>query len=159
MFDQYSNDPLDPGHHYTAPPTSILQYIRVLACDTVRQFAGLVEVRDWLCANRLSLHIGKTNSMIVCNRLKEAHSNTTNLELSLDNPPTEEVNSLDYIGVHIDKHLVTKINGTVAKLLMIFFTIFVQWINYIFLFYSLEHVEMSRIWLNTACIGTASISC
>ena len=74
---------------------------------TVRSIlqSELVSVYEWLCANRLSLHIGKTNSMLVCSRQKRVHLQDSNLSLSLENDNISQVDNLKYLGLVLDERL------------------------------------------------------
>ena len=65
----------------------------------------LKSVFEWLCANKLSLHIGKTNSLLICSQQKRRHLTNTNLSLDLDGDDIEQVSSLKYLGVIIDENL------------------------------------------------------
>ena len=62
-------------------------------------------VYKWLCCNKLSLHIGKTSTMLVCSRQKRAHLIKTDLNLKLDGSDIEQTNSLKYLGLSIDCNL------------------------------------------------------
>ena len=44
----------------------------------------LINVNDWLCANRLSLHIGKTSCMLVTSAQHRRHISHNHLDLSLN---------------------------------------------------------------------------
>ena len=70
----------------------------VLKCE-------LKSVFEWLCANKLSLHIGKTNSLLICSKQKRQHIVNTNLSLDLDGNNIEQVSGLKYLGVIIDENL------------------------------------------------------
>ena len=67
--------------------------------------AEFISVSGWLCANKLSLHIGKTNSMLICNRQKLAHLDTTEIDISKDGESIEQVNQVKYLGLNVDSHL------------------------------------------------------
>ena len=65
----------------------------------------LVCVYEWLCANKLSLHIGKTNSMLTCSRQKRSHLPNTTLNLDLENDTISQVKSINYLGVILDENM------------------------------------------------------
>jgi hypothetical protein len=82
-------------------------------------------VYKWLCCNKLSLHVGKTSSMIICSRQKRLHLRDSKCDLSLDNVPIEQTTNLKYLGVTIDqdlrydvymKELVSKLNRALGIL-------------------------------------------
>ena len=65
----------------------------------------LKNLHAWLCANKLSLHIGKTNSILICNHQKLRHLGDQNLNIRLDAEQVSQVDSLPYLGVTIDPRL------------------------------------------------------
>ena len=82
-------------------------------------------VYQWLCCNKLSLHVGKTSSMIICSRQKRLYLKDSKCELSLSNDPIEQTTSLKYLGVTIDqdlrydvyiKELINKLNRALGVL-------------------------------------------
>jgi hypothetical protein len=62
-------------------------------------------VHQWLCANQLSLHVGKTASMLICSRQKRAHLQDQTISLSLNDEAVSQVEGLKYLGVYIDCNL------------------------------------------------------
>ena len=58
----------------------------------------------WLCANKLSLHIGKTSCILICSRQKRVHLSES-LDLKLDNQQITEVEDVKYLGLTIDYKL------------------------------------------------------
>ena len=63
------------------------------------------EVYKWLCSNKLSLHIGKTNAMLICSRQKRQHLNDCKISLCLDDCKIEQTEDLQYLGLKIDHDL------------------------------------------------------
>ena len=74
--------------------------------DEVRERAALdVEnVRTWLCANKLSLNIGKTECVLIGSRHKTQHSDTQ-LRLEIENQMVKKVKSTKVLGVQLDENL------------------------------------------------------
>jgi hypothetical protein len=65
----------------------------------------LDKVYIWLCANRLSLNIEKSNFVIFHPSQRRLHSN---IQLTLNNIQLEQKNCIKYLGVFIDSHLCWK---------------------------------------------------
>jgi hypothetical protein len=65
----------------------------------------LDQVHNWLCANKLSLHVGKTASMLLCSHQKRRHLQNQHISLDVHNEQIGQVEGLKYLGVHIDQHL------------------------------------------------------
>ena len=63
----------------------------------------LINVHDWLCANKLTLHIGKTNCMLIGTSRKINKS--PGLDLILQEQQIQEVGYITYLGVNIDRYL------------------------------------------------------
>ena len=59
----------------------------------------------WLCCNKLSLHTGKTNSIVICSWQKRQHLSTSELELNLSGDVIEQTSNFKYLGLTIDKDL------------------------------------------------------
>ena len=78
----------------------------------------LKNLHSWLCANKLSLHIGKTNSMLICNHQKLRHLGDQDLNIRLDSETVTQVESLPYLGVTIDSRLTfnDQISSVVKKI-------------------------------------------
>jgi hypothetical protein len=98
--------------------------IEVQKVDCVLQ-EELGNIYQWLCANKLSLHIGKTNCMLICSRQKRMHLPSDTLNLNLENNCIEQVQNLKYLGLNIDcnlrfdaymKELIGKLNRSVGVL-------------------------------------------
>ena len=72
--------------------------------DTVSNFLqeDLANVLDWLHANKLSLHIGKTTSVLICNNQKRKSLNS-NLGLSLNGTEVNQSDECKYLGVTFDQ--------------------------------------------------------
>ena len=68
-----------------------------LQCD-------LNNIHQWLCANKLSLHIGKTNSMLIGSVKKVKHKNHE-LDLKLNEENINQTNNVKYLGVDLDENL------------------------------------------------------
>ena len=66
---------------------------------------ALINVNDWLCANRLSLHIGKTSCMLVTSAQRRPHMSHDHLDLSLNDNQIEHVEASPYMGITIDQNL------------------------------------------------------
>ena len=64
----------------------------------------LVNISEWLCANKLSLHIGKTNCMVV-GSVKKVKDKNHELNLMLNNENVEQTDNVKYLGVHLDENL------------------------------------------------------
>ena len=89
--------------------------INLYADDTLFYFSGsstavvsqalshdLANVSSWLRANKLSLHIGKTNSMVISSK-RRAHA--SDLGLSLDGEQINQESSCTYLGITLDSKL------------------------------------------------------
>ena len=75
-------------------------------------------VYSWLCANKLSMHVGKTNTMLICNHQKVRYLDSTQLNIELNNKAVEQTNNIRYLGIDIDNSLSfdTYIGNLVKKL-------------------------------------------
>ena len=62
-------------------------------------------VHLWLCANKLSLHVGKTASMLLCSRQKRRHLRDQAISLNVSNQPVSQSEGLKYLGVFIDQNM------------------------------------------------------
>jgi hypothetical protein len=93
-------------------------HVNIYADDTAFYYAGydvndvtfvlqneLQSVYQWLCANKLSLHIGKTNCMLICSRQRRHWLTDSKLNLNLENCKIEQVEDLKYLGITIDSCL------------------------------------------------------
>ena len=65
----------------------------------------LINVNDWLCANRLSLYIGKTSCMLVTSAQRRRRMSQDHLDLSLNDNQIEHVKASPYLGITIDQNL------------------------------------------------------
>ena len=65
----------------------------------------LHNVAQWLNANKLSLHLGKTNCMLITTSQKRHSLNDTTLGLSLDGSQIAQTENCKYLGVCIDQDL------------------------------------------------------
>ena len=65
----------------------------------------LINVNDWLCANRLSLYIGKTSCMLVTSAQRRRRMSHDHLDLSLNDNQIEHVKASPYVGITIDQNL------------------------------------------------------
>ena len=63
---------------------------------------GLVEIVDWLKANRLSLNVNKTNFMLF-NRNNKI--NTSDLNININGNKINEVNKVKFLGVILDNQV------------------------------------------------------
>jgi hypothetical protein len=64
--------------------------------------ADIINVHSWLCSNKLSLHVGKTNVILICNHQKVRFLDSTNLEIKLNGDELNQTDSICYLGVDID---------------------------------------------------------
>ena len=62
----------------------------------------LTNVSSWLRANKLSLHIGKTSSMLISSKPK---TQNPDLNLNLDDTNINQVKSFKYLGITLDSQL------------------------------------------------------
>ena len=69
----------------------------------------LINVNAWLCANRLSLHIGKTSCMLVTSSQSRRRMSQDHLDLSLNDNQIEHVKASPYLGITIDQNLIFNI--------------------------------------------------
>ena len=65
----------------------------------------LINVNDWICANRLSLHIGKTSCMLVTSAQRRRRMSHDHLDLSLNDNQIEHVKASPYLGITINQNL------------------------------------------------------
>ena len=83
--------------------------ICVSACDkasvTKLMQDDLINVNDWLCANSLRLHIGKTSCMLVTSAQRRRRMSQDHLDLSLNDNQIEHVKASFYLGITIDQNL------------------------------------------------------
>ena len=95
--------------------------------DLVSQYLkiDLSNLHHWLCANKLSLHLGKTNSILICNYQKLRHLPSSNLDIALNSTSIEQVENLPYLGVELDsrcnfdahiKNVTKKLNKSIGVL-------------------------------------------
>ena len=83
--------------------SSVASVTQNLQCD-------LQTVANWLQANKLSLHIGKTNCMIICNNKKKEFLDNPILDLSLDGKNITQATDCKYLGVTLDSQMKFKIH-------------------------------------------------
>ncbi len=62
-------------------------------------------VSDWLRANKLSLHVGKTVCMHIISKQRANHMINTDLEIQLHDTRIQQVNACPYLGVTLDSNL------------------------------------------------------
>jgi len=62
--------------------------------------SDLCNVSEWLGANKLSLHIGKTVCVLFCSKQKRRHLTETTLNLSRHRQEIEQVKIYKYIGIN-----------------------------------------------------------
>jgi len=65
----------------------------------------LLHVANWLKANKLSLHIGKTNSMLISAKLRKRNQENNDLNLKLVDKIVSQVNSCKYLGIILDSNM------------------------------------------------------
>ena len=65
----------------------------------------LINVIDWLCAIRLSLHIGKTSCMLVTSAQRRRCMSHDHLDLLLNDNQIEHVKASPYLAITIDQNL------------------------------------------------------
>jgi len=85
----------------------------------------IINIYSWLCSNKLSLHVGKTNVILVCNHQKVRYLDSTNLGIKLNDFELTQTDSVGYLGVELDsrcnfdKHtnaLICKVNKSIGVL-------------------------------------------
>ena len=85
----------------------------------------ITNVYLWLCANKLSMHVGKTNTLLICNYQKIRHLDSTSLNINLNEQDVTQTDSLKYLGIDIDNrfnfdvyidNLIKKLNKSVGLL-------------------------------------------
>ena len=91
-----SNMYADDTAFYTSAPSK----------ETVMQRlqADLLLVDEWLRANKLSLHIGKTVCMLITSRQRRRHI-SSDLSLRINDTRIQQVESSPYLGVTLDQNL------------------------------------------------------
>jgi len=74
----------------------------MLSCVESDLQQDLQSVNSWLCVNRLTLSIKKSNVMLIgsCQKLKGA-----DLHVTVDGKQLSRVSSVKYLGLHLDEHL------------------------------------------------------
>ena len=72
--------------------------------------SDLCNVSDWLDANKLSLHIGKTSCMLLCSRQKRQHISDPKLNLTLHDQVIVQAESYKYLGITLDQNLTFSIH-------------------------------------------------
>jgi hypothetical protein len=80
--------------------------------------SDMTNVYHWLCANKLSLHVGKTNAMMICPKSRISEQAVNQINISVDVQLISEVTECQYLGVTIDQHLKfgIQLENTIAKL-------------------------------------------
>jgi len=73
-----------------------------LSCVESDLQQDLQSVNSWLCVNRLTLSVKKSNVMLIgsCQKLKGA-----DLHVTVDGKQLSRVSSVKYLGLHLDEHL------------------------------------------------------
>lgn len=83
----------------------------------------IVNIYSWLCSNKLSLHVGKTNAILICNHQKVRFLNSQNLDVKLEGNEIAQTDSLCYLGIDIDNrcnfdsyttNLIKKVNRSIG---------------------------------------------
>ena len=57
---------------------------------------------NWFAANKLSLNVSKTKSMLVCNNRSPFRN--FSLDITGNDIPIDSVDTIKYLGLYIDKH-------------------------------------------------------
>lgn len=121
LFIMYMND-LSQSLSYSnvnmyADDTAIYVSCSNISILTLRLQTDLISVSQWLDINKLSLHVGKTSSMLVCSRQKRSHL-TNGLMLSLQGSDILQTDSCKYLGVDIDQNLTfdNHVNSIMCKI-------------------------------------------
>ena len=65
----------------------------------------LVNVSHWLNVNKLSLHIGKTSTMLICSRQKRCHLPVKDINIKLQDQDIVQTDTCNYLGVNLDCNL------------------------------------------------------
>ena len=68
----------------------------------------LSQINDWFLANKLSLNVDKTKHMLFHKRTDQENTHLTLPSLQLNSNIIERENSLKYLGVILDEHLIWK---------------------------------------------------
>ena len=58
---------------------------------------------NWFAANKLSLNVSKTKSMLICSNRSPLRNFTLNI--TGNNIPIDPVDTIKYLGLYVDKHL------------------------------------------------------
>ena len=81
-------------------------YIAHHELSTVKQQLqrDLCNISSWLCSNKLSLHIGKTHTILLGSQRK-INQLSSNLTLELQGEKVNQTNSVKYLGITVDRCL------------------------------------------------------
>ena len=76
----------------------------------------LLHVHDWLCANKLTLHIDKTNCMLIGSKPRLKHAN--DITLDFEGNSVKQVECITYLGIQLDSCLKfdTHVHNMICKL-------------------------------------------
>ena len=87
--------------HHFADDTNLLYSDKNLKKLTKQMNKELASLFDWLCANRLSLNVGKTEFLIF--RPSKKFNETT--KLRINQTTIRESGKIKYLGIFLDRHL------------------------------------------------------
>ena len=101
-INDFSNSAKDIEFHLFADDSNLFSSGKKLQTLELNLNRDLISVNQWLCANKLSLNIDKSNFVIFRPPQKKVNYN---IKLKIDNKDIKEMKSIKYLGVYIDCHL------------------------------------------------------
>ena len=102
-INDFSNSAKDIEFHLFADDSNLFSSGKKLQTLELNLNRDLISVNQWLCANKLSLNIDKSNFVIFRPPQKKVNYN---IKLKIDNKDIKEMKSIKYLGVYIDCHTV-----------------------------------------------------
>ena len=101
-INDFSNSAKDIEFHLFADDSNLFSSGKKVQTLELNLNRDLISVNQWLCANKLSLNIDKSNFVIFRPPQKKVNYN---IKLKIDNKDIKEMKSIKYLGVYIDCHL------------------------------------------------------
>ena len=101
-INDFSNSAKDIEFHLFADDSNLFSSGKKLQTLELNLNRDLISVNQWLCANKLSLNIDKSNFVIFRPPQKKVNYN---IKLKIDNKDIKEIKSIKYLGVYVDCHL------------------------------------------------------
>ena len=101
-INDFSNSAKDIEFHLFADDSNLFSSGKKLQTLELNLNRDLISVNQWLCANKLSLNMDKSNFVIFHPPQKKVNYN---IKLKIDNKDIKEMKSIKYLGVYIDCHL------------------------------------------------------